>query len=411
MSFCSKCGNEIKDETANFCSKCGVNLGKIPDFKPCPKCGKNTLLWNNQTWLYQCSNPECRARITLAETQVQETPLPKTKIVAEKEVKPKKVDHRNMALSISVGFLSVIVVLLGITSFYYYTHLLSVNNQLNEQIQQTQYYSRQLESTKVTLQDVNTKLTDSQNQLTSTQSQLKSSQSQLALTQEQLTTSQEQLTSTQDELTSTQVQLKSTQNSLTSVQNQLTTSQNDLTTYKNTLNGLGITLSSSKSCFDVVLVDNPEAKNPTWNQLVSFLSQDKTENHTYIKGVYDCSQFSRDVHNNAEAAGIKAAEVQVSFSNDIAGHALNAFLTTDYGLVYVSCTEPPDTIDRVISGKEYRALSINDASMPNIRNDSWWDRLTSYYYIPTTLSSIKITSKGLTMVYEHAVTSSIKIYW
>jgi ssDNA-binding Zn-finger/Zn-ribbon topoisomerase 1 len=399
MSFCSKCGNEIKDETANFCSKCGVNLGKVPDFKPCPRCGKNTLLWNNQTWLYQCSNPECRARITLAETQAQETSPSIAKITTEKEINPKKVSHRNKALSISVGFLSIVVVLLGIASFYYYNHLLSVNNQLNEQIQQTQYYSKQLDSTKIALQGVNTQLSDSQNQLALTQSRLKASQSQLTLTQEQLTTSQGQLTSAQNELTSTQVQLKSTQNSLTTMQNQLTTSQNELAQYKGTLNGLGITLYSSKSCSDVVLVDNPEAQNPTWNQLVSFLSQDTTENHTYIKNVYDCSQFSRDVHNNAEAKGIRAAEVQIAFQGELIGHALNAFLTPDYGLVYIDCTGAPDKIDRIETGKEERAVKVNLITETNVRNDYWWDTLNSYYYFENPFTG------------GHSVVSSIKIYW
>ncbi len=132
---------------------------------------------------------------------------------------------------------------------------------------------------------------------------------------------------------------------------------------------------------------------------MTFLSQDQTEKHTYIENEYDCSQFSRDVHNNAEAAGIRAAEVQVNFRNELVGHALNAFLTTDYGLVYVSCTEPPDTIARVKTGKEYRSLELYGISKTNIRDDYWWDTRISYYYIPSRWGSGEV------------VTSSIRIYW
>jgi hypothetical protein len=148
----------------------------------------------------------------------------------------------------------------------------------------------------------------------------------------------------------------------------------------------------------VRLVDNPLATNPSWAQLMTFLLQDQTETHTYIRNVYDCSQFSRDVHNNAERAGIRAAEVAVQFQDEIVGHALNAFLTTDYGLVYVDCTQPPDMIARVKVGKRYRAVETNRISELNIRDDSWWDSLIGYYYMPSRTGS-------------ELVTSGIEIYW
>ncbi len=132
---------------------------------------------------------------------------------------------------------------------------------------------------------------------------------------------------------------------------------------------------------------------------MTFLSQDRTETHSYTAGVYDCSQFSRDVHNNAETRGIRAAEVQVWFRNESTGHALNAFLTTDYGLVYVDCTEAPDTIARVKTGKEYRTVEVYGVTGANIRNDYWWDALGSYYYIPSSRTV------------GQQVTSNIKIYW
>jgi len=133
---------------------------------------------------------------------------------------------------------------------------------------------------------------------------------------------------------------------------------------------------------------------------MAFLSQDQTEKHTYIEDVYDCTEFSRDVHNNAEARGIRAAVVHVEFTYGRTSHALNAFLTTDYGLVYVDCTEAPDRVARVKAGKEYRSVGLYNITGTTVRNDYWWDSLSSYYYIPSSM-----WGDG------EAVTSEIEIFW
>jgi len=233
-------------------------------------------------------------------------------------------------------------------------------------------------------QAINTKLTAIEADLTQAKTDLSDTQARLAQTQADLSDTQARLGQTQADLATAQAALSGTQQQLLVAQE--------------TLAGLGITLSASEECYDVTLVDNPRAANPSWGQLMTFLSQDQTETHPYIRDTYDCSQFSRDVHNNAEAAGIRAAEVAVQLKNEIVGHALNAFLTIDYGLVYVDCTQPPDMIARVEAGKKYRAVELDRIAGANIRNDSWWDSLSSYYYLPSRTGG-------------ELVTSSIEIYW
>ena len=92
----------------------------------------------------------------------------------------------------------------------------------------------------------------------------------------------------------------------------------------------------------IELMNIPDAANPTYAELVTFLKEDSTDGHPYIKDLdilsYVCSDFAEDVHNNAEAGGIRAAWVSIEFEGDEIGHALNAFETTDRGLVYVDCT-------------------------------------------------------------------------
>lgn len=249
-------------------------------------------------------------------------------------------------------------------------------------------------------------------ELVNTQEKLAQTEAQLADTVSVLDTTKVQLTSTKTELANTTASLLDTRNELADVNDQLVTAEETAATLmdtllqtqerlaisQSTLNGLGITISASSACIDVVLVDNPAAVDPTFNQLMTFLAQDTTENHAYILNVYDCSQFSRDLHNRAEAAGIRCAEVQIRFSNTFSRHALNAFLTTDYGLVYVDCTETPDRFARVKVTTTIRELNIQNVPPQYVRVDSWWDTLHGFYYIQTETGT-------------QAIVSSIRIYW
>jgi multidrug efflux pump subunit AcrA (membrane-fusion protein) len=282
-----------------------------------------------------------------------------------------------------------------------------------QMVRQKNALSAELQSVKTELAYTKDELSSTNASLVNTQSDLASTKSTLAATQSELSTIKNTLTSTQTTLNTTNTTLAVkllelntandkyavAQSSLSSAQNNLSSTQKKLSAAQDTLSGLGITVASSVECYDVTLTDNPSAKNPTWQQLKDFLAKDKTENHAYIESVYDCSQFSQTLHDNAEAAGIRAAEVDITFQGERVGHALNAFITSDYGLVYVDCTGTPDKIDNLISGKELRSVETGWMVSPaNIRNQAWWDSLGSYYYM-------RGNSGG------HCITSKINFYW
>ncbi len=90
--------------------------------------------------------------------------------------------------------------------------------------------------------------------------------------------------------------------------------------------------------FNVVLQNNSDAVDPTWNQVVDFLKSDLTDEMDYIEGDFMCGSFAQEVHNNAEKAGIRAAWVGVDLAGEPVGHAVNAFNTTDRGLVFTDST-------------------------------------------------------------------------
>jgi hypothetical protein len=90
--------------------------------------------------------------------------------------------------------------------------------------------------------------------------------------------------------------------------------------------------------FRVILDNNPDATDPTWDQVVAFLKADKTDEAEYVTGDFMCGSFAQEVHNNAEKAGIRAAWVGIDLAGKSIGHAVNAFNTTDRGLVFTDST-------------------------------------------------------------------------
>jgi len=91
----------------------------------------------------------------------------------------------------------------------------------------------------------------------------------------------------------------------------------------------------------VKLLNNSDAQNPTFEELMLFLSNDDTDIWPYAPEYSEgkiCGWFAERVHNYAEKTGIKAAFVIINFIDEWSGHALNAFNTLDKGLVFIDCT-------------------------------------------------------------------------
>jgi hypothetical protein len=130
----------------------------------------------------------------------------------------------------------------------------------------------------------------------------------------------------------------------------------------------------------VNLVNNPDSRDVSFAELKSFILSDDTDDGVYIEGVQMCGEFAETLHNNAERNGINAAFVAIHFENEEVGHALNAFNTTDLGLVYIDSTgrgieetaldDWPsgeqyeceyDSIAYIEKGNEYGVVSIDKA--------------------------------------------------
>lgn len=171
----------------------------------------------------------------------------------------------------------------------------------------------------------------------------------------------------------------------------------------------------------VVLINNNDAKNPTYSQLVNFLKSDKTDQYpytyvislagsyygsaeshvdlVYVQSIIDgtkqpnppriCADFAEMLHNNAENAQIRCAYITIDLSGytdpynygipSNSGHALVAFETTDRGLIYIDDTggsgnNGPSNCDKVVDvqiGKSYVPQSL----FPEPGWSSTWDSM------------------------------------
>lgn len=96
--------------------------------------------------------------------------------------------------------------------------------------------------------------------------------------------------------------------------------------------------------------DKTKLEDPTYDEALSFIFNDRTNENTYNSITYNCVHFSTDVNNNAEKKGIRCAFVELILTNNYP-HAIVAFNTTDKGLVFF---EPQlDEKAEIEIGKDY----------------------------------------------------------
>ncbi|XUX00449.1 MAG: hypothetical protein TUN42_00275 [Dehalogenimonas sp.] len=129
----------------------------------------------------------------------------------------------------------------------------------------------------------------------------------------------------------------------------------------------------------VKLINNPAAVDVTWDRLIAFIESDATDHHAYIPDRYMCGSFAMDLHNDAEAGGIRAAWVAIDFYGENVGHAATAFMTIDRGLVIIDDTSSYDVARQDISsnavgsfdkvayiaiGQDYGVVPLEVASSP-----------------------------------------------
>jgi hypothetical protein len=128
------------------------------------------------------------------------------------------------------------------------------------------------------------------------------------------------------------------------------------------------------------LETNPNATNPTWQELLNFLKQCKVDQTPYDPQNFASGEYAEKLYNYSESAGIRAAFVVTYLYNNSTPHALNAYQTTDKGLVFVDASgtpkEPglPNRLYKVVDvkiGKDYLPRNL----FPEPGEDWVWQSL------------------------------------
>ena len=137
-----------------------------------------------------------------------------------------------------------------------------------------------------------------------------------------------------------------------------------------------------------VSLQNISLRDPTWQELVEFLKEDETDTYIYRADEFDCSGFALTLRDHAIRRGFRCAYVEVEFINESAAHALNAFQTSDKGLVFVDVTGSKnrtdysyDKIAYLKIGERYGIISLDAVRWRYIdtssyRADEFWKPLT-----------------------------------
>jgi len=366
MPYCLNCGSQVSSD-AIFCNKCGY---KVTAVNP---------------------NVETSSQVTAGVANYQNNNF------------SRKSNSWRIAFIIS----SIVLVAIAIVLLFLFLSadgkLKNANHSLNVAQNQITTLQNTVNSLTNELTGTKQQLADNASLLQSTQQELDTTQTTLNTTVAQVNTLTTQLSSTQTQLSNTQSQLADTQTQLSATQTKLDSARQQLSYAQLTLTGLGITVHAPTSTWTINNeqwnhTDNPSAVNTTWSNLKNFVTQDTTDRHVYNINTYNCVNYAVDVYNHAEAAGINNARVSIHFTGETVGHALNAFVTSDYGLVFIDCTEN-DTVAHVSVGQTYKAVGLGAIPPTMFRNNSWWNaQHYDYYYIPT--------SSG-----QEAVVSSIDIWW
>ncbi|MFC1950648.1 hypothetical protein ACFLWD_03180 [Chloroflexota bacterium] len=248
-----------------------------------------------------------------------------------------------------------------------------------------------LTSTHGELADIKATLTSTQGELADTKEILTSTHGELADTKETLTSTQRKLTNKEFYLNFIQLELIAIESELKSVKEELESVREEYLLYQETL-GVNIFYNEQPQIEKaflsqyVGLTNNSYATNPTWLELKTFLLDDPTDDEIYYESSFDCVDYAEMLHNNAEIAGIKAAFVAILFDGSGPGHTMNAFITSDKGLIYIDCggpsltnfLNPPyyyeieyDKTARVKKGMELGLLSIGQKRVGNPWRYDW----------------------------------------
>ena len=172
----------------------------------------------------------------------------------------------------------------------------------------------------------------------------------LLLLRQELIQTRDMWMATQGQLVQTEVDLQTVQFNLSGTEAELASTETNLAATEIALEAAGeqtvsveIALENLEVNYDRLLRGHDYASSdPTYDMVMDFLADDRTNSKHYDATDYNCTDYSADVKANAADEGIRCAYVTIRFVEE-KGHSIVAFDTTDEGLIFIE----PQTDDEV----------------------------------------------------------------
>lgn len=103
---------------------------------------------------------------------------------------------------------------------------------------------------------------------------------------------------------------------------------------------------------------NKTLVKPFLEEVLVFLSSDRTDEHEFQEDSFDCEYFTRMLIKNASRNGLDAYSVIIKWEDMFLGHNIVGFDTRDAGMVFV---EPQsDEVIDISPGSEYLGKIIQE---------------------------------------------------
>lgn len=139
----------------------------------------------------------------------------------------------------------------------------------------------------------------------------------------------------------------------TELNGEIRTMEGDLSTTSNQLQQLQEELSMTEEEVEKLNAgEKYDLINPTYENVLSFISEDKTNNMDYNEDTFYCIHYASLVNNNAESQDIRCGYVVLWFEGSDIGHALVAFNITDKGMVYIE-PQTDEFVENLDVGNDY----------------------------------------------------------
>lgn len=137
--------------------------------------------------------------------------------------------------------------------------------------------------------------------------------------------------------------------------------------------------------------DNISAIDVSYDELLTFIKEDDTDRIELPEDALTrCERYAIHLHQNAERFGIRCGYTVIIFTNNT-GHAINAFHTTDKGIIYIDACRPS-----------------KDALTEQFDSDYSFDK-TDDLTIDETYAPIGVFNKGLYL--PMGIISKTETYW